>query len=277
MNNTSIAWTHATWNPMSGCDRVSPGCDHCFAESIARRFAGSKAWPNGFALTLHPDRLDEPRRMRKPALVFVNSMSDLFHERVPADYIAQVFAVMADCPQHEFQILTKRARRMASLVPYGNLRELVEAHAGRRVPWPLPNVWLGVSVESENYDFRTAALAATPAAVRFVSAEPLLEPALTANDAFDGIDWVIIGGESGPGARRMPPVAAASIVERCRAEGVAVFFKQTGSVLAREWRMTGKGEDLDELPGYWRYLNVREWPASKVERVAQIAEARSCG
>lgn len=181
MSTTSIEWTDRTWNPVTGCTKVSPGCDHCYAEGIARRFAGGPAFPNGFDVTLHPERLEAPLRWRKPARVFVNSMSDLFHDQVPDEFIARVWAVMAATPQHTYQILTKRHGRMRSLLRKGpqNLLDLQGAPAGAswNAPWPLPNVWLGVSVEDQKRaDLRIPALLDTPAAVRFLSCEPLLGP-----------------------------------------------------------------------------------------------------
>lgn len=260
---TSIEWVRsqdgtpgATWNPASGCTKVSTGCDHCYAETIANRFAGSKAFPNGFNVTLHPDRLTIPLRRRKPTTYFVNSMSDLFHDDVPDEYIARVFAVMAATPQHTYQILTKRHGRMRSLLSRETFAELVlewgratmRAQGVRGVieqAWPLPNVWLGVSAEDQKRtDLRIPALLETPAAVRFISAEPLLGPielpdhviAGTADcpcedgaDCPPNIDWVIVGGESGPGARPMHPAWVRSLRDQCTTGGISFFMKQWGA------------------------------------------------
>jgi protein gp37 len=183
---TSIEWTDKTWNPVTGCTKVSPGCDHCYAENIARRFAGGPAFPNGFDTTLHPQRLNAPKTWRRPAMVFVNSMSDLFHADVPDSFIAQVFAVMAQTPQHTYQILTKRHGRMRSLIgdAFDGGQKLIEAAPDEATAealydtyWPLPNVWLGVSVEDQQRaELRIPALLETAAEVRFISAEPLLGP-----------------------------------------------------------------------------------------------------
>jgi protein gp37 len=225
MGETSkIEWTDATWNPVTGCTKVSPGCDHCYAEGIANRFRGP-AFPNGFDVTLRENRLTEPFRWREPRRVFVNSMSDLFHEAVPDTYIERVFMVMANTPQHTYQVLTKRHARMRSFVS--------------QLPgwWPLPNVWLGVSVEDQKWaNIRVPALIGTTAAVRFLSCEPLLGPvSLTAESNpwgryfIDGIDWVIVGGESGAAARPMRAEWARTLRDECEAHETAFFFKQWGS------------------------------------------------
>ncbi|AIM41020.1 hypothetical protein PBI_SQUIRTY_73 [Mycobacterium phage Squirty] len=245
-DNTSIEWTQATWNPVTGCQKVSAGCDHCYAETIAHRFAGTKAYPNGFDVTLRPDRLDWPLRKRKPLRIFVNSMSDLFHEQVSDEYIAEVFAVMAAAPQHTFQVLTKRHARMRSLLSSATFQgdcehRMLDQYGVLDNEWPLPNVWLGVSTENQKWaDIRIPALLDTPAAVRFVSAEPLLGPIDLVQsinvDPFaayhfkpGGIDWVIVGGESGPGARPMHPDWARSLRDQCQAAGVPFLFKQWGA------------------------------------------------
>ncbi|OCB15110.1 DUF5131 family protein [Mycobacterium intracellulare] len=239
-DNTGIEWTDATWNPVTGCDKVSAGCDHCYAETIAHRFDGTRQFPNGFRVTLRPERLGQPLRWRRPRRIFVNSMSDLFHDQVPDDYIAQVFAVMTVARQHTFQILTKRHARMRSLVGRG-LLDLVDHEAasmGFKVDrWPLPNVWLGVSAENQQWaDIRIPALLDTPAAVRFVSAEPLLGPIDLHTDPIEAgspfwaghLDWVIVGGESGPGARPMHPDWARSLRDQCVAADIPFLFKQWG-------------------------------------------------
>jgi protein gp37 len=274
---TNIEWTEATWNPVTGCTAVSPGCDHCYAESIAHRFAGTAAFPDGFAVTLRPERLDQPLRWTRPRRIFVCSMADLFHDQVPDEHIAEVFAVMALAPRHTFQVLTKRHGRMRSLLAAADFRKAVairavaraEADAGPPylpehlvIPphgeswWPLANVWLGVSAEDQKRaDLRIPALLDTPAAVRWVSAEPLLGPiSLEFVGYFEpncrgcsgllspahepscgvepgrhwGLDWVVAGGESGRGARPMHPDWARALRDQCAAAGVPFLFKQWG-------------------------------------------------
>ena len=222
-DRSGIEWTETTWNPTTGCDRTSPGCDNCYALALAKRLKamGQPKYRNdgdprtsgpGFALTLHPDTLAIPHTWRSPRLVFVNSMSDLFHPDVPLDFIRQVFEVMAGTPQHTYQILTKRSRRLLNLS--GDL------------DWP-DNVWMGVSVETERYTFRIDHLRQVGAKVRFVSAEPLLGP-LPDLDLTD-IDWLIAGGESGPGARPMERAWVRGLRDHCGdTGGVAFFFKQWG-------------------------------------------------
>lgn len=281
-DKTGIEWTDATWNPVTGCTKVSAGCDNCYAETIAHRFTGSKAYPNGFQVTLRPERLDQPLRWKRPRRIFVNSMSDLFHDDVPTDFIAKVFAIMALAPKHTFQILTKRHARMRSVLSSDYFRTEVYGHAAwwadhlnltlPQPHWPLPNVWLGVSTESQQWaDIRIPALLATPAAVRFISAEPLLGPIEADRYLIDlpededgapylgGIDWVIVGGESGPGARPMHPEWARSLRNQCTAAGVPFLFKQAGSVLAREWGCKGKGTD----PAEWPESFPREYPDAR--------------
>lgn len=210
-----IEWTEQTWNPTVGCTKISPGCKHCYAETMARRLKamGAKGYENGFRLTLMPERLGEPLERRKPTIYFVNSMSDLFHEKVPFNYIRRVFDVMAHAPQHTFQILTKRAMRMA------------EFCCGVNVP---DNVWLGVSVENRKYGVpRIRVLKTIQARVRFLSVEPLLED-LGAID-LEGIHWVIVGGESGHKARPMRQEWVGSVKRQCDQADVAFFFKQWGA------------------------------------------------
>jgi protein gp37 len=255
---TAIEWTDATWNPTTGCDRVSPGCDHCYALGMAKRLKAMgqpkyqadgdpRTSGPGFGLTMHPDVLDLPLRWRKPRRVFVNSMSDLFHPKVDDIFIAQVWAVMSLTPQHTYQILTKRPKRMRSLLnshlfPWvvGRKRIGFGANDYTPAPHPLPNVWLGVSVEDQRRaDERIPALLDTPAAVRFLSCEPLLGPvdlevAAVCGDRrctcppLHGLGWVIVGGESGPGARPMHPAWARTIRDQCQTAGVPFFFKQWG-------------------------------------------------
>jgi protein gp37 len=248
---TSIEWTERTWNPVTGCTKVSPGCDHCYAETFAERWRGIPGHPyeHGFDLELRPRRLEQPLGWRTPSVVFVNSMSDLFHVDVPRTYIDQIWEVMARTPQHTYQILTKRAERMERVA-----RDLHTNWTGERyADHPLANVWLGVSVESPTYYGRIRHLRRTPAAVRFLSCEPLLEP-LT-HLPLDGIDWVIVGGESGPGARPMQEGWVHEIVLQCHMAGVAVFVKQLGAVWAKH---RGKGGDMALWP---EHLRVREMPS----------------
>ena len=231
--NSSIEWTEHTWNPVTGCLKISQGCKHCYAERMAKRLTamGSDRYRNGFRVTLHPDLLDVPRKWRQPRVVFVNSMSDLFHEEIPDAFIERVFATMRDCPQHTFQVLTKRADRLAALAP--------------KLPWPR-NVWMGVSVEDARVVDRIGYLQKTPAVVRFLSLEPLIGP--LDDLRLEGIDWVIVGGESGPRARAMKPEWVKSILRQCRAASVAFFFKQWGGVRKD---MTGRklnGTFYNEMP-----------------------------
>ena len=210
-----IEWTEQTWNPTVGCTKVSPGCKNCYAESMARRLKamGTNGYENGFRLTLMPDRLAEPLERRKPTVYFVNSMSDLFHEKVPFEYVRRIFDVMSRAPQHTFQVLTKRAERMAAFC--------------RGVDIP-SNVWLGVSVENRKYGVpRIPVLRTIRAHVRFLSVEPLLEN--LGRIDLSGIQWVIVGGESGNKARPMKPAWVDSVKRQCDAAGVAFFFKQWGT------------------------------------------------
>jgi protein gp37 len=230
---SSIEWTEMTWNPVTGCTKVSQGCKHCYAERMAKRLTamGSGRYRNGFKVTLHPDLLDVPRTWRQPRVVFVNSMSDLFHEDIPLDYIQRVFATMRDCPQHTFQVLTKRSDRLAELASH--------------LPWP-KNVWMGVSVEDARVISRIRDLSSTPAAVRFLSLEPLIGPLHEL--PLSGIHWVIVGGESGPRARPMRKEWVDSIYRQCRDARVPFFFKQWGGVRKD---LTGRelhGRTFNEMP-----------------------------
>jgi protein gp37 len=248
---TNIAWTDATWNPVTGCTKVSQGCKNCYAERLANRMWAKQYAPNTdgtprrfIDIRLHADRLELPLRWSKPRMIFVNSVSDLFHESVPAEFILEVFDVMERAKQHTFQVLTKRAERMVDIL--GGT-----SGAGLNAP-PLPNVWLGVSVEDQvNADKRIPLLLQTSAAVRFLSCEPLLSPVDLTN-AFHTrplLDWVIVGGESGPNCRRMSTAWAEDIVLRCQAAGVACFVKQMGG--------HHPGTALEDLPPA---LQVREYP-----------------
>jgi protein gp37 len=223
-DRSAIEWTQATWNPVTGCDQVSPGCDNCYALALAARLKamGQSKYRNdgdprtsgpGFAVTMHPTDLELPKHWRRPRIVFVNSMSDLFHPKVSTQFIAQVFTVMEATPQHTYQVLTKRPKRARSV-----LRQIA--------PEPLINVWIGVSVEDDERTDRISILRETPAAVRFLSCEPLLGP-LPSLD-LRGMDWVIVGGESGIDARPMDKKWALDIRDRCLEAGVPFFFKQWG-------------------------------------------------
>jgi len=225
---STIEWTEMTWNPVTGCTKLSQGCRHCYAERLALRFWGERAFTD---VQVHEDRLDQPRRWRKGRTIFVNSMSDLFHERVPAEFIARVFDAMRACPQHTFQVLTKRAERLAELAP--------------SLPWP-GNVCMGVSVEDERVMGRIDLLRNVPAAVRFLSLEPLIGP--LERLMLGGIDWVIVGGESGPGARPMKREWVDSIYRQCRTAGVPFFFKQWGGVRKSSTGRELHGRTYDEYP-----------------------------
>ncbi|OEV30452.1 hypothetical protein AN219_10655 [Streptomyces nanshensis] len=241
-DRSAIEWTEATWNPTTGCDRVSTGCDNCYALTLAKRLKamGAPKYQNdgdprtsgpGFDVTLHPDSLDVPYGWRNPRVVFVNSMSDLFHARVPLDFVRQVFQVMADTPQHTYQVLTKRARRLRQV-------------AGK-LEWPA-NLWMGVSVESENELPRVDDLRQVPAAVRFLSCEPLLGP--LPGLALGDIDWVIAGGESGPQHRRLDEAWVTDIRDTCQDAGVAFFFKQWGGRTPKAGGRQLAGRTWDEMP-----------------------------
>ena len=233
-DKSRIEWTEATWNPVTGCSKVSAGCKNCYAERLAMRLQamGNARYRNGFKVTLHPDLLDLPKRWREPRLIFVNSMSDLFHELVPAEFIQAVFATMRDCPQHTFQVLTKRSARLRDLAC--------------DLDWP-PNVWMGVSVEDDRVLHRVADLQAVPAAARFLSCEPLLGP--IDNLPLHGIHWVIVGGESGLGARPMMPEWVRSIFNQCRKARIPFFFKQWGGVRKDLNGRELDGRTYDNMPG----------------------------
>lgn len=222
-----------TWNPVTGCTKVSQGCKHCYAERMARRLQamGVERYRSGFAVTLHEDLLDVPLLWKKPRLIFVNSMSDLFHEKVPFEFIERVFETMIRASHHTFQILTKRSCRLQEL--------------SRALPWPA-NVWIGVSVEDSKVIHRIRDLRQVPAAVRFISCEPLIGP--LDHLPLEGIHWVIVGGESGPRARPMRPEWAESILQQCRAAGVPFFFKQWGGVWKGRAGRDLHGRTYDEMP-----------------------------
>jgi protein gp37 len=230
---SGIEWTQSTWNPVTGCTKISSGCLHCYAERMARRLKamGQANYVNGFRVTLQPHMLELPLKWRKPQHVFVNSMSDLFHRDVPLTFIRRVFSVMERAAQHTFQVLTKRAERLAELAP--------------KFDWP-ENVWMGVTVESADYLDRLGHLRTVPAALRFVSMEPLLGP--VEGTDLRGIDWVIGGGESGPGARPMQPEWARGVRDQCLEQGVPFFFKQWGGVNKKKAGRKLDGRTWDELP-----------------------------
>ena len=289
-----IEWTDTTWNVVTGCTKVSPGCDRCYAETFAERWRGIPGhhFTTGFDLTLRPERLGLPLRWRRPRRIFVNSMADLFHDQVPDGYIASVFAVMAATVRHTFQVLTKRHARMRSLLTSPAFRNLVtreyQAIAGEGVDtnegtdpgrvWPLPNVWLGVSVETQQWaDIRLPALAQTPAVLRFTSCEPLLGPldlstwlrlefaehgswVTTRTDRDEqglGLDWLIIGGESGHAARPVDEWWFGDLIDQADAAGIPVFVKQLGTAWDRQHGHPGKADN----PAHWPTgLRIRHLP-----------------
>jgi protein gp37 len=241
-DKSAIEWTEATWNPTTGCDRISSGCDNCYALTLAKRLKAmgnpkyqtdgdSRTSGPGFGVAVHPEALEIPRHWRRPRVVFVNSMSDLFHARVPSEFIQQVFEVMAATPQHTYQLLTKRPMRVARMA--------------RELPWP-SNVWMGVSIEDAAAVWRADQLRRVPAAVRFISAEPLLEP-LSRLD-LDGIDWLIAGGESGWGHRPVASAWVSDLRDQCAAAGTAFFFKQWGGARPKAGGRELDGRTWDEMP-----------------------------
>ena len=228
-----IEWTHSSWNPVTGCSRVSEGCQHCYAERMAKRLQGMGVakYVNGFEVTVHPDVLEDPLKWKKPRLIFVNSMSDLFHEKIPAKYLRQVFDVMRRADWHIFQILTKRAERLSKMAP--------------RINWP-PNVWMGVTVESARFAHRIDLLHQTGAAIKWLSMEPLLSsvPDMDLTD----IDWVVVGGESGPGSRPMKKEWVVDIQKQCRDQNVHFFFKQWGGMNKKKAGRKLNGRCYDAMP-----------------------------
>lgn len=242
MADSKIEWTEKVWNPTTGCDRTSPGCDHCYAMTLAKRLKamGSEKYQRdgdprtsgpGFALTLHPDVLSLPESWRSPQLIFVNSMSDLFHPDVPFNYIESVVETMARTPQHTYQLLTKRSKRLAEIAD--------------DIYWP-PNCWVGVSIESDRYTFRAEHLRRCFSAVRFLSLEPLLGP-LPSLD-LTGIDWVIVGGESGPNARPIEADWVRHLRDQCQLYGVPFFFKQWGGRTPKAGGRELDGRTWDQMP-----------------------------
>lgn len=240
-DKSTIEWTEATWNPTTGCDRTSPGCDNCYALTLAKRLkamgqqkyqADGDPWTSGpgFKLTMHSSALDIPHRWKTGRVVFVNSMSDLFHPEVTDAFIRQVFDVMVDTPRHTYQVLTKRSSRLAKLAP--------------SLPWP-QNIWMGVSVEDQRYAFRLRHLADVPAAVRFASVEPLLGPV---DLDLDAIDWCIVGGESGPNHREVEEAWVTQVRDACIACSVPFFFKQWGGSNPKSNGRILEGRTWDEMP-----------------------------
>lgn len=233
MGKSKIEWTETTWNPITGCTKVSPGCKHCYAEKMAYRLQSmnSPSYKNGFKLTCHPNLLDTPLKWKKSKVVFVNSMSDMFHEDVPLSFINKIFGTMFTASQHQFQVLTKRSER---------LHELKDS-----VIWP-KNVWMGVSVENSDYTYRIDHLRQTKAAIKFLSIEPLLGP--IPNMDLSGIDWVIVGGESGPGARPVKEEWVEDIKQQCLDMNIPFFFKQWGGVNKKKSGRLLKGKMWDQMP-----------------------------
>jgi protein gp37 len=230
---SSIEWTEATWNPVTGCTKISAGCKNCYAERMSKRLRamGKPQYQNGFKLTLQPGALELPIRWKRPRVIFVNSMSDLFHKDVPAEFIEQVFDVMNRCPQHTFQVLTKRPE--------------ITAELAQRLKWT-PNIWMGTSVENPLVLDRVASLREVPACIRFLSVEPLLGP--IPRLPLTGIHWVIVGGESGPGARPMDAQWVRAIRDRCIAHNVPFFFKQWGGIHKKSAGRTLDGRLWDCMP-----------------------------
>ena len=230
---SDIEWTEATWNPLTGCNKISPGCKNCYAEKLSYRLQkmGQHNYRNGFALTLHHHALEIPLKWKKPKVIFVNSMSDLFHKEVPLSFIKKVFKVMNQCPQHQFQILTKRAEQLQKIAP--------------QLKWT-DNIWMGVSVENKNYIKRIDTLLKTKAKIKFLSLEPLLGPLKGLK--LKGIDWVIVGGESGPKARPVQAEWIMQIRDQCVAQKTPFFFKQWGGVRKHKTGRQLEGRTWDEMP-----------------------------
>lgn len=234
MKNSKIEWTEITWNPATGCTKVSEGCKNCYAERMAFRLhaMGTEKYKNAFRLSLHPELLDEPKNWKTARTIFVNSMSDLFHEQIPLDFIKRVFQTMNECPQHTFQVLTKRPEKLFEYDEQFNWTK---------------NIWMGVTVESKLHVSRIDALRHSSAKTKFLSIEPLLTELPQLN--LSGIDWVIVGGESGPGARPMKLEWVVSIKEMCQQQGVAFFFKQWGGKNKKKAGRVLEGKVWDEMPG----------------------------
>lgn len=232
-NYSSIEWTEYSWNPVTGCSKVSSGCLNCYAERLAKRFKarGIHRYKAGFDVQTHPDLISIPYRLKKPHVIFVNSMSDLFHEAIPESFIRDIFEVMNNCPQHTFQILTKRSQRMLRL--------------SKDLLWS-KNIWMGVTVEDQNNISRMSELCESSAKIKFISCEPLLGP--VSFSRLDGINWVIVGGESGPNARPMNKEWAVSLRDQCLRAKVAFFFKQWGGKKKKAAGRLLEGEIWDQMP-----------------------------
>lgn len=237
-SKTGIEWTDKTWNPTTGCTKVSPGCRYCYAEAITKRF--SESFPTGFNFTIHRERLEQPKKWRTPSRIFVNSMSDLFHEDLDFGYLQEIFAVMRDTPWHIYQILTKRPQKLAILAD--------------KLEWS-ENIWMGVSVESQQYTHRIEALKTVPAKVRFLSCEPLLG---RLNLDLSLIDWVIVGGESGQNYRPIEPDWVRDIRNQCQNSGVAFFFKQVGGRTSKAGGRLLDNQIWDEMPNVWNQ-HIQRW------------------
>lgn len=248
-SNTGIEWTDKTWNPTTGCNKVSPGCRYCYAEALTERFPNN--FPQGFKLTLHRDRLEQPKKWRTPSQVFVNSMSDLFHDDVPFAYLQEIFAVMRDTPWHIYQILTKRDGNLAKLAP--------------QLEWS-ENIWVGVSVESQEYTHRIDALRQVPSKVRFLSCEPLLG-SLRLN--LEGINWVIVGGESGYKHRPIEPAWVRDILHQTREADVPFFFKQWGGNHSKSGGRELDGAIWDEMPAVW-HEHTSKWQKEVISRHKKV-------
>lgn len=233
MTSSRIEWTQVTWNPITGCSKVSPGCTHCYAERLSKRLKamGLEKYKNGFQLTLHEDTLESPLSWKKPRLIFVNSMSDLFHEQVPLEFILKVFDTMRRASWHQFQVLTKRSHRLLELTEH--------------IDWP-KNVWMGVTVEQQDFSFRIEDLKQTKAYIKFLSLEPLLGPITRMN--LEKIDWVIAGGESGPGARPLLEEWIVNIRDECLVSGTPFFFKQWGGTNKKKNGRLLQGHLWNEMP-----------------------------
>lgn len=241
--NSSIEWTQTTWNPVTGCTKISPGCKHCYAERMAERLLAMRQprYRNGFEVTLQDDVVELPLQWKLPRIIFVNSMSDLFHDAVPAEFIHRCFDVMNRASQHTFQILTKRTERLVAM--------------SRELHWP-PNIWMGTSIENAQYAWRAKLLAQVGAAVRFLSVEPLLGP--IPRLPLTKIDWVIVGGESGPGARPMNEEWVTQIRDRCQTRKVPFFFKQWGGVRKSDAGRELDGRTWDDMPFHHGRANAEE-------------------
>ena len=230
---SSIEWTESTWNPVTGCTKISPGCAHCYAERISLRLKamGQPNYVNGFKVSIHENALEIPLLWKKRQIVFVNSMSDLFHEEVPLSFIKRVFSVMEKASWHKFQVLTKRSERLVELAP--------------KLPWH-ENIWMGVSIENNDYIHRIDHLRTVPSSIRFLSLEPLLGPLPNLN--LSGIDWIIVGGESGPNSRPMKTEWINDILNQCRKNNVPFFFKQWGGINKKKSGRLLNGKIYDEMP-----------------------------